>query len=136
MTEPRTYRAGDAVKVPGIYISAGGSRRIALAIGESFPAAPTAGTGWRLEERLTVERNPAFLQAPVPTSQPIVIDAAAMEYAIETSFRGGWNGSLRELEAKILSNGKTSRAHVLELIEELRIRRTIAGTKEGDPSDG
>lgn len=136
MTERRTYRAGDAVKVPGIYVSAGGSKRVALAVGESFPPAPTAGTGWTLEERMTIERHPAYTQAPKPTVQPIVIDAEAMEYAIDRAYFAAWNGALRELEAKILANGKVSRAHILELIEELRIRRTIAGQKEGDLTDG
>lgn len=136
MSERRLYHPGAPVKVPGIYVSAGGTKRVALAIGESFPKAPTAGTGWTLEERLSVERNPAYLQAPAPTSSPIVIDPAAMEYAIDRAYAAAWNSALRELEAKILSNGRTSRAHILELIEELRIRRRMPAEKEGDPSDG
>lgn len=146
----RLYRFGDIVRLGGIYVRAGGGKpeqaqRVALSIGERFPPALV---GWHLEERLSVQR-PAIDRLAMPTvppeQRPILLDAAAMEYALERVHRGGWNGALIELEAKILANGegpkskaaKLAQAHLLVLIAELRIRRTIAGTKEeGDPDDG
>lgn len=137
MSERRIYRPGDTVKTAGVYKSAGG-RRVGLSIGEAFPAT-TQGTGWTLDQRMAIERNPQLVQPTRPTATPIVIDPAAMEYAIDKSYLVGWNGALTALEARILANGKGSKAHFLETIAELRIRRTIAGTTvedEGDPEDG
>lgn len=139
--DKRTFRAGDEVRTSGIYRDS--RHRLALAVGEIFPASQPKDGGWKLVERMAVQRvadlvdeaarNPRPL---APLAAPIIIDPVAMEYAIEQSYRGGWNGSLLTLEARILANGKGSKDHVLALIAELRIRRTIAGTKEGDPSDG
>lgn len=134
----RTFLFGDVVRTPGIYVRAGDERaeprHVALAIGEHYPP---AASGWHLEKRISV-RRPAIERPPVPVAQtrPILLDEAAMEYALEVVHRGAWNAALRTLEAKILANGKGGRAHVLEIISELRIRRTIAGsTEEGDPDD-
>ena len=133
------YQGGRVVRVSGIYVRADGSakdpQRTALAIGERFP--PVAG-GWNLEKRISVQRPALEPAVPRQETRPIVLDAGAMEYALERVHRGGWNGALRTLEARILSNGAAKKsAHVLALIEELRIRRTMPGSDdEGDLTDG
>lgn len=136
----RLYRFGEIVRTGGIYIRVGGpvkeAQRVALSIGERFPPAIM---GWNLEERLSVQR-PALDRLTIPSGapeiRPILLDAAAMEYALEIVHRAGWNGALRELEAEILASSKNGKTDALALISELRIGRTMPEQTEGDLSDG
>lgn len=128
-----TFHAGKPVRTSGIYASAGG-RRVALSEGEMFPET-TKGTGWTLEERISVERSP---EIQARGNRPVIMEPEALEYAIETSWSRGWAGSLRALEVKILAaEGKMTRARVLLLLAEVRRSQAkIDGEAEGDLSHG